>query len=157
MIGAIVCGYFSSKYQLKNVLGTVYMLRAIFALSFIFLMPKNIFSVILFAIAIGMTCDATVSPTSEIIRNKFGVRMLGILFGVAYISHQLGSFISSSVAGQIVQLTNSYNLLWTIDILLCVMSGICVYALNKGKDLHKKDNLHYVESAMLKRHLIRLF
>ncbi len=138
MVGAIICGYFSNIYKLKNVLGTVYMIRALAALAFIFFMPKTVLSVILFAVCIGMSCDATVSPTSEIIRNRFGVKMLGILFGFAFISHQVGSFISSNVAGQIVSITGSYDLLWSVDIILCLLSSASVYALGStDSKLHK--------------------
>ncbi len=133
MLGAVICGFCYRVFSLKNVLGTVYLLRAAAAFAFIFLMPKSVISVILFSLCVGLTCDATVSPTSEIIRNRYGIKMLGILFGCAFIFHQLGSFISSNVAGQIVKKTQSYDLLWSIDIILCLLASMSVYALNRNQ------------------------
>ena len=137
MIGAVLCGFCYRVFSLKKVLGTVYMLRAVAALAFIFLMPKTVLSVILFSLCVGLTCDATVSPTSEIIRNRFGIKMLGILFGCAFIFHQLGSFLSSNVAGLIVDKTQSYDLLWSIDIILCMLASFSVYALGREKAHHR--------------------
>ncbi|WP_051639186.1 MFS transporter [Succinivibrio dextrinosolvens] len=137
MIGAVLCGFCYRVFSLKNVLGTVYMLRAVAALAFIFLMPKTVLSVILFSLCVGLTCDATVSPTSEIIRNRYGIKMLGILFGCAFIFHQLGSFVSSNVAGLIVDKTQSYDLLWSIDIILCLLASLSVYALGREKTHHR--------------------
>ena len=137
MIGAVLCGFCYRVFSLKNVLGTVYMLRTVAALTFIFLMPKTVSNVIIFSIFIGLTCDATVSPTSEIIRNRYGVQMLGILFGCAFIFHQLGSFISSNVAGMIVDRTQSYDLLLSIDIILCLFASVSVYAMGKEKKQQK--------------------
>ncbi len=137
MIGAVLCGFCYRVFSLKNVLGTVYMLRAVAALAFIFLMPKTVISVILFSLCVGLTCDATVSPTSEIIRNHYGIKMLGILFGCAFIFHQLGSFVSSNVAGLIVDKTQSYDLLWSIDIILCMLASFSVYALGREKAQHR--------------------
>lgn len=137
MIGAVLCGFCYRVFSLKNVLGTVYMLRAVAALAFIFLMPKTVLSVILFSLCVGLTCDATVSPTSEIIRNRYGIKMLGILFGCAFIFHQLGSFVSSNVAGLIVDKTQSYDLLWSIDIILCLLASLSVYALGREKAHHR--------------------
>lgn len=137
MIGAVLCGFCYRVFSLKNVLGTVYMLRAVAALAFIILMPKTVLSVILFSLCVGLTCDATVSPTSEIIRNRFGIKMLGILFGCAFIFHQLGSFLSSNVAGLIVDKTQSYDLLWSIDIILCMLASFSVYALGREKAHHR--------------------
>lgn len=137
MLGAIICGQCYRVFSLKNVLGTVYLLRAVAAFAFIFLMSKNVISVVLFSIFVGLSCDATVSPTSEIIRNRYGLKMLGILFGIAFIFHQLGSFISSNVAGQIVEKTQSYDLLWSIDIILCLVASLSVYALNRNQEPKK--------------------
>ena len=65
--------------------------------------------------------------------------MLGILFGIAFIFHQVGSFISSNVAGQIVEKTHSYDLLWSIDIILCIVASLSVYALNRNQEPRKED------------------
>ena len=139
MLGAVICGLCYRVFSLKNVLGTVYLLRAVAAFAFMFLMPKSVISVILFSVCVGLTCDASVSPTSEIIRNRYGLKMLGILFGIAFIFHQVGSFISSNVAGQIVEKTHSYDLLWSIDIILCIVASLSVYALNRNQEPRKTD------------------
>ena len=147
MVGAIICGYCYRFFSLKNVLGSVFLIRAIGAVLFIFFMPKTVFSVIFFGLMMGLSCDATISPTSEIIRNRYGVRMLGILFGCAFIFHQVGSFISSNVAGIIVDTTKSYNLLWCIDIALCLLAAVIVYALREKDSTPSVQRHCYMKRA----------
>ena len=55
MLGAVICGLCYRVFSLKNVLGTVYLLRAVAAFAFMFLMPKSVISVILFSVCVGLT------------------------------------------------------------------------------------------------------
>ena len=47
-------------------------------------------TVFLFIVILGMTGDATVTPTSEIVSRRFGPESLGFLFGITFVGHQIG-------------------------------------------------------------------
>lgn len=139
MTGAIACGYICLHHSLKNVLGTLYALRALIAFVFIFFMPKDLISVMIFITLLGLTCDATITPTSELISHKYGPSLLGVLFGAAYLCHQFGSFLSSSIGGFIVDRTGNYETVWIIDIALCSFASLICYAIGESRKHQKND------------------
>ena len=123
MVGAITSGLLCTKFHLKNVLGSLYGTRAVAVALFLFIAPKNTLTMVVFAFILGMTGDATVTPTSEIISRRFGARTMGFLFGITYVCHQVGAFISSWLGGIFIGNMGNYNLIWIIDILLCTMAS----------------------------------
>ena len=127
MIGAVVSGLLCAKFHLKNVLGSLYGIRAAVVAVFLFAAPKTIITMIAYAFILGMTGDATVTPTSEIISRRFGSRTLGFLFGITYVCHQVGAFISSWLGGVFIDNMGNYELIWMIDIALCAMAALVSY------------------------------
>ena len=127
MVGALCCGLICSKLPLKNVLGTLYLLRAGIIAVFFFLLPKNLAAVILFAVALGLCGDATVTPTSEIISRKFGAVNMAFLFGLVFVCHQIGAFFSTWLAGTLLHMTGSYLLIWLLDLGACTLATLVSY------------------------------
>jgi MFS family permease len=67
---------------------------------------------VLFAAVMGLTWLGTVPLTSGLIAKVFGTRHLGTLFGVVFLSHQLGSFLGAWLGGFVFDVTGSYSLIW---------------------------------------------
>lgn len=143
-IGAFLCGIACIRYSSANVLGFLYVARALIVLAYIFLLPKNDFSAILFAFGLGLTCDATVAPTSILVNARFGPEKLAVLFGLVYISHQAGCFISASLGGYFVKSFNSYELIWVIDISLCLLASLLCLSLNR----HPKEKITFTPKTI---------
>lgn len=127
MAGALLCGLICSKLPLKNVLGSLYLFRVLIIAVFSFLLPKNIVSVVAFAVTLGLCGDATVTPTSEIISRKFGIGNMAFLFGIVFVCHQIGAFSSTWLAGMLLHFTGSYRLIWLIDLALCAFASLVSY------------------------------
>lgn len=125
MAGALLCGLLCSKLPLKNVLGSLYLVRVILIAVFFFLLPKNMTSAVIFAVALGLCGDATVTPTSEIISRRFGAVNMAFLFGIVFVCHQIGAFVSTYLAGLLLRATGDYFLVWMIDLCLCALAA-CV-------------------------------
>lgn len=70
MVGSVSSGMMCSRFPMKNVLGTLYASRIVWILSFL-LLPKNLVTVFVFAICLGLTGGATVPPTSGITGHLF--------------------------------------------------------------------------------------
>lgn len=132
MAGAIASGLLCSKFHLKNVLGSFYGTRAIIVAAFLLLMPKTLPFIVLFALVLGFTGDATVTPTSEIISRRFGAETMGLLFGITFVCHQIGGFISSWLGGILIQGFGNYHLIWYIDIITCAIAAIASYRISIG-------------------------
>ncbi len=60
----------------------------------------------------GLTWLGTVPLTSGLVAKVFGTRHLGTLFGVCFLSHQIGSFLGAWLGGFVFDLTGSYSLIW---------------------------------------------
>jgi len=127
MTGAFLCGLICSKLPLKNVLGMLYLLRVIIIAVFFFLLPKNMAAVVLFAVALGLCGDATVTPTSEIISRKFGAVNMAFLFGLVFVCHQIGAFFSTWLAGMLFDVTGSYLLIWLFNLGFCALAAFVSY------------------------------
>ena len=131
MAGSVLCGLLCQRLPLKNVLGSLYAIRAVIVAVFLFLLPKTVFTVFLFITVLGMTGDATVTPTSEIISRRFGPEGLGFLFGITFVCHQIGGFLSSWLGGVFITNSGNYQAIWLIDIALCAMAAAVSYAIRR--------------------------
>ena len=132
MLGSILCGFLCQRLTLKNVLGSLYGIRALMVAVFILLLPKTVFSVFLFITVLGLTGDATVTPTSEIVSRRFGPESLGLLFGITYVGHQLGGFLSSWLGGIFITQSGNYQAVWLIDIALCAIASAASFTIRKN-------------------------
>lgn len=126
MLGALISGYLCSKLHLKNVLGSLYGIRAVAVAVFIFIMPKSMVGIIAFALIMGLTGDATVTPTAQIVNLRFGAAKMGFLFGMIFVCHQLGGFLSSWLGGILIG-NGKVDLLWAIDAILCTAAAFASF------------------------------
>ncbi|MGO1078696.1 MFS transporter [Inquilinus sp. CA228] len=111
MIGSWGCGWLGGRYRQQQVLGWLYLIRGA-AIAAFFLAPKSEASVVLFAAVMGLTWLGTVPLTSGLVAKVFGTRHLGTLFGVCFLSHQIGSFLGAWAGGFVFDVTGSYSLVW---------------------------------------------
>jgi predicted MFS family arabinose efflux permease len=54
----------------------------------------------------------------------FGTRHLGSLFGVCFLSHQIGSFLGAWLGGLAFDLTGSYALLWEATVVTGLIAAM---------------------------------
>jgi MFS family permease len=94
MVGSWGCGWLGGRFRQQYVLGWLYLIRAA-AISAFFTLPKTSVSVVVFAALMGLTWLGTVPLTSGWVAKVFGVRHLGTLFGICFLSHQVGSFLGA--------------------------------------------------------------
>lgn len=130
VLGAILSGLASSKFKMKNILAFLYGSRGVFILLFL-LLPKNSLIIFLFALLLGFTSSATVTPTAGLVSQTFGSEKLGILFGFVFFCHQVGSFMSAWLGGVSVMVTGAYTLIWSINILLCLLASSASFAIKE--------------------------
>ncbi|MDD6569202.1 MAG: hypothetical protein ACI3X3_08510 [Acidaminococcus sp.] len=97
-----------------------------------FLLPKTLLFLTVFALLLGLTGDATVTPTSEIVSRKFGPAAMGFLFGITFVCHQVVAFVSSWLGGIFYTQTGSYMSLWLADALLCALAAGVSWSIKKG-------------------------
>ncbi|MBO9537685.1 MFS transporter [Herbaspirillum sp.] len=111
MAGSWACGWLGGRFRQQHVLGWLYLVRSA-AIGLFFVLPKTPFSVAAFAAVMGLAWLGTVPLTTGLVARIFGTRHMGTLFGVCFLSHQLGSFLGVWLGGLALDLTGSYSLLW---------------------------------------------
>jgi predicted MFS family arabinose efflux permease len=111
MVGSWGCGWLGGRYRQHHVLGWLYLVRGAAIAAFVIL-PKTDASVVIFAAVMGLTWLGTVPLTSGLVGKVFGTRHLGTLFGVCFLSHQIGSFLGAWLGGFVFDLTGSYTWIW---------------------------------------------
>ncbi len=123
VVGTIYFGYLGDRLSKKNLLALLYSLRGLLFLVFIYL-PKTELTVLLFSCILGILWLSTVPLTSGIITVVFGPYYMSMLYGIAFLSHQIGSFLGSWLGGRLFDMYGSYDLMWWICVILGFISAI---------------------------------
>ncbi|MYI90233.1 MAG: MFS transporter, partial [Gammaproteobacteria bacterium] len=123
LFGTLIAGYLGGKTTKKNILSFIYFGRAV-VISIFVLLPPSPVSALIFASAMGILWLATVPLTSGIVSQVFGPRYMGTLFGIVFLSHQVGSFLGVWLGGALFDATQSYDLVWWICVALGVIAAI---------------------------------
>ncbi len=123
VFGSLFVGWLGGRMAFTHVLAGIYGLRAVVIAAFV-LVPISPASTIVFGMAIGLLWLATVPMTSAIVTQQFGPANSGALFGIVFLSHQLGSFIGAWMGGEVVDATGSYSAVWWTAVALGVMAMV---------------------------------
>ena len=92
--GSLIVGVLGQRMRFTTVLAWIYGLRAVVIAGYI-LVPLSATSTIVFSMGMGLLWLATVPMTSAIVTQQFGPAHAGALFGIVFLSHQLGSFVGA--------------------------------------------------------------
>ena len=130
IIGTLGMGFLGTKYSKKFLLSILYFLRAIVIFIFIFSPPSLLMS-IFFGVTFGMLWLSTVPPTNGIVAQIFGTRYLSSLFGIVFLSHQIGAFFGSYLGGFFYDLYGSYDYAWYTAIVLSIFATIVHLPINE--------------------------
>jgi len=123
IIGSFSAGYLGGGMSKKNLLSLIYLGRS-FAIAVFIFSPMTPGTVYFFSAAIGILWLSTVPLTSGLVGQLFGPRYMGMLFGIVFLSHQVGSFLGVWLGGRLYDQTGSYDVVWGVSILLGLISAL---------------------------------
>ena len=123
IFGSLLSGYLSTKMSKKIILSAIYTLRGVSIILFIFLPASNI-NAFIFGASFGFLWLSTVPATSGIVAHIFGTKFLGLLYGIVFLSHQIGSFFGAYLGGLFHDLYGSYDYAWYLAIALSVFAAL---------------------------------
>ena len=125
IIGSLLAGWLGSFISKKKLLAWLYLMRSLTILGFLALPPSPI-TALLFGAAMGLLWLGTIPLTSGLIMVFFGPAFLSMLYGIAFFSHQIGSFLGAWLGGWIYDNLGSYDMMWW----LIISSGIFAFIIN---------------------------
>lgn len=123
VIGSLSAGVIGQRYSKPYFLAYIYVARSVAVTAFL-LLPQTPLSVIIFAIVIGLLWLSTVPPTNGLVAVMFGTRHLGLLGGIVFLSHQVGSFLGVWMGGYLYDRMGSYNAVWWFGVALGIFAAI---------------------------------
>ncbi len=138
IFGSLLSGYLSSIMSKKVILSTIYFLRGVSICLFIFTPPSTISSIV-FGASFGFLWLSTVPATSGIVAHIFGTKYLGLLYGIVFLSHQVGSFFGAYLGGLFYDLYGSYDYAWYLAIALSIFAGL-IHLPIKEKPVERLQN-----------------
>ena len=123
IVGSLAFGALGDRHRKRTLLAMLYLGRAV-AISLFLVLPLTAVSALVFGAVIGFLWLATVPLTSSIVDGIFGPRYLSTLFGVVFLSHQVGAFLGVWLGGRVFDATGSYDRIWIAAIVLAVVAAL---------------------------------
>ncbi|GGC08867.1 MFS transporter [Marinobacterium zhoushanense] len=130
--GAYLSGILSGRYPKRDVLMTIYAVRAASLVVFM-LVPISLASVLVFSVVTGFFWLATIPPTSGMVATLFGTRYMSLLYGIVFLGHQLGSFCAVYFGGVIYERTGSYDIVWWLAAGLALMAAFVHWPIREAR------------------------
>jgi predicted MFS family arabinose efflux permease len=123
VFGTYAAGSLGQRMPKKYILSTIYLARAVVIAIFV-LTPLSTASALVFASVMGLLWLSTVPPTNAIVAQIFGVQYMGMLGGMVFLSHQVGSFLGAWLGGRLFDATGSYAVVWWLAVALGLFAAI---------------------------------
>ncbi len=121
--GTYLCGRAGELMPKRIVLTLIYLGRGAVFLAFLYL-PLSETTVVIYAAILGFLWLGTVPLTSGLIVTFFGPRWLSTLYGIVFLSHQIGSFLGAWLGGWFYDTYQSYDMLWWASIAVSLMAAV---------------------------------
>jgi predicted MFS family arabinose efflux permease len=123
VLGSLFFGWAGQRWNKLALLGGIYIFRSI-ALGWYFMLPATPASTLLFGAIMGFLWMGVGPLVAGAVAEMFGLKWQAMIQGLAFMSHQLGSFLGAYGGGLIYDQLGSYNMAWRIGVALGLAGGI---------------------------------
>jgi len=110
-VGTYIFGLLGARYNQRRLLAMIYLLRTIFICLFL-LVPVSAASTLVFASAMGFLWLGVTPLITGIIARVFGLTHFNTLYGMVFLSHQVGSFFGAWMGGLVFDRWGNYDFAW---------------------------------------------
>ena len=121
--GTVAAGALGGRYPKRLLLSGIYLGRTLLCAWFI-LIPMTPITVLIFSAGMGSLWLATVPLTSGLVAYIYGLKYMGTLYGIVFLSHQIGSFVGVWLGGDFYDRFGSYDLVWWVGVGTGLLSTI---------------------------------
>jgi MFS family permease len=121
--GCYLLGWLGGRFPKHILLGIVYLLRSL-AITAYFLLPVSPASTLVFAAIMGTLWLGVAPLVNGLVAQIFGLRYMATLTGIAFLSHQVGSFLGAWGGGLLYDALGSYELAWQLGVAIGLVAGV---------------------------------
>lgn len=129
-IGTYCFGLLGARYSQKHLLALIYLLRTLFIVAFLWA-PVSAGSTLIFAAAMGFLWLGVVPLVTGIIGRVFGLTYFNTLYGVVFLSHQVGSFFGAWMGGVFFDRWGNYDYAWAALIAIGVTAFVLQWTMDE--------------------------
>jgi len=123
VVGRVALGSVGDRTGNKQTFRTSFILMLLALVWLLF--TREVWGLYLFSLVFGIGYGGCTAQTSPLITKLFGLKSLGVIFGLAVMGFSVGSAIGPFVSGYIFDITGNYYLAFEICIAILVI-GILV-------------------------------
>ena len=123
VLGSLFFGWAGQRWNKLALLGGIYIFRSL-ALAWYFMLPATPGSTLLFGAIMGFLWMGVGPLVAGAVVEMFGLKWQAMIQGLAFMSHQLGSFLGAYGGGLIYDSLGSYTMAWRIGVALGLSGGI---------------------------------
>jgi len=123
VLGSLFFGWAGGRWNKLALLGMIYVTRSL-ALAWYFMLPPSPATTLLFGAMMGFLWLGVGPLVAGAVAEMFGLKWQAMIQGLAFMSHQLGSFLGAYGGGLIYDALGSYTLAWRIGVALGLTAGI---------------------------------
>jgi predicted MFS family arabinose efflux permease len=129
-IGTYIFGQLGARFSQKRLLALIYLMRTVTIAAFL-LLPVSATTTLVFAAAMGLLWLGVVPLVTGIIGRMFGLTYFNTLYGIAFLSHQVGSFVGAWMGGIVFDLTQRYDIAWAALIVIGVTAFLLQWTMDE--------------------------
>jgi len=129
-IGTYVFGLLGARYSQRRLLALIYLMRTLTIAAFL-LLPVTPATTLVFAAAMGLLWLGVVPLVTGIIGRTFGFTYFNTLYGIAFLSHQVGSFVGAWMGGVVFDRTQRYDIAWAALIVIGVIAFLLQWTMDE--------------------------
>jgi len=123
VLGSLFFGWAGGRWNKMALLGMIYVVRSL-ALAWYFSLPPTEASTLLFGAIMGFLWMGVGPLVAGAVAELFGLRWQAMIQGLAFMSHQFGSFLGAYGGGLLYDSLGSYAMAWRIGVALGLCGGI---------------------------------
>ena len=121
--GSLFFGWAGGRWSKLALLGMIYVSRSL-VLGWYFMLPPTPASTLVFAALMGFLWLGVGPLVAGSVVEMFGLRWQAMIQGLAFMSHQLGSFLGAFGGGLLFDWLGSYDLAWRLGVGVGLAAGL---------------------------------
>jgi predicted MFS family arabinose efflux permease len=122
VLGSLFFGWAGGRWNKGALLGGIYLTRSL-VLGLYFAWPPSEASTLVFAAVMGFLWLGVAPLVAGMVAEMFGLRFQALIQGIAFMSHQLGSFLGAFGGGLLFDLNGDYVLAWQLGVGMGLFAG----------------------------------